>query len=213
MKKIIAMLLAISILLPLNNIKIMAMDNEPLSIKFSKFEFVTNDYNPRDVIVEYKNEGMKEKAYIISRYNGEILEIMTDIRSGERSKYTSPHTFVRSVRCGDATVEFYITVDLYSQGSFRQINSYRHGQIFIKDGASNFRLENPSHSVWSPNGFPTVELHYVFSGTLCAEIDTTVDASVSANLEIIGFSVGESIGNKVYYRKNFNSSGIINIYG
>lgn len=110
------------------------------------------------------------------------------------------------------TIEFNMNVELYSSGSFRQINSYQGGYVGIGTSITNTRLEGSNHNAWSPKGFPTVELYYAFNGTVVAEVTSSTSASVSADLLGAGFSVGSTDGLTTYYRRSFNSNGIVKLY-
>lgn len=79
MALLLAMLFTLNIALPVG-----ADNKKSLTINFSDFKFVTNDYNVDDVHVEYYKEGLKETAKIIDN-NGKPLEIMT-VQAKERKK-------------------------------------------------------------------------------------------------------------------------------
>lgn len=165
-------------------------NNDKLYVKFKDFEFVTNDYNLKNVRVEYEKIGMKEKAYIIDNDTNDVLETMTVFGLGYRMDDVHPYTFVRSVSYGQTTVDFHVNVELYSKGSFRSINSYQGSYLTIATSVTNTYLEGSNTNVWSPKGFPTTELYYAFNGTIIAEVKSGFNASISAKLLDAGFSVG-----------------------
>lgn len=202
-----------------------AKEVEPLSINFTEFQFVTYDYNPDEVRVEYKKDGINEIANIINA-DGEILETMSvksEIDSLKkdvnicspnplRLQDVHPYVFTRSVSYGGTSVEFNMNVELYSKGSFRSINSYQGGYVGIGTSVTTTRLEGSNHNAWSPNDFPTVELYYAFNGTIVAEVYSSTSWRVKADLIAAGFSSGGSLGQTTYYRRAFNSSGIVKLY-
>lgn len=188
-----------------------AKENNKLFINFSEFQFVTDDYNTNEVHIEYEDSFMKENAYVIDN-NGKVLENISVNKVGYRLKDVYPHTITRSVKYGGTTVEFSMNVELYSSGSFRQINSYQGGYVGIATSVTNTRLEGYNYNAWSPTGFPTVELYYAFNGTIVAEVTSSTSSSVTADLLGNGFSVGATVGGTTYYRRSFNSNGIVKLY-
>ena len=203
---VVTLLMLLSIGIP-----VQAKENEKLFVNFSEFQFVTDDYNPNEIHIEYETVGMNENAYIIDN-NGTVLETMSVKSLGYRVDDVYPYTFTRSVKYGGTSIEFNMNVELYSKGSFRQINSYEGGYVGIGTSVTNTRLEGSNHNAWSPNGFPTVELYYAFNGTVVAEVTSSTSASVSADLLGAGFSVGSTVGGTTYYRRSFNSNGIVKLY-
>ena len=192
-------------------IPVQAQEKEKLFVNFSEFQFVTDDYNPNEVHIKYEKVGMKENAYIIDN-NGTVLETMSVKSVGYRVDDVYPYTFTRSVKYGGTTIEFNMNVELYSKGLFRQINSYQGGYVGIATSITNTRLEGSNYNAWSPKGFPTGELYYAFNGTVVAEVTSSTSASVSADLLSAGFSVGSTVEGITYYRRSFNSNGIVKLY-
>lgn len=211
MKKFVSFLLVALVVLSFS-MRVNAQEDQALSVKFNAFEFVTKDYSPEQVHIKYEKKGMKEKAYIIDNHTGSVLETMTLMDSGYRVANVYPYTFKRSVSYGETTVEFSMNVELYNQGSFREIHSYQGGYVGISSSMTNMSLEGVNHNAWSPNGFPTTELYYAFNGTLVAEVEVSEEASFSLELEGLGFSKSKTVSGKTYYRKNFNSNGIVKLY-
>lgn len=207
---VIILLMFISFVVPVHAQE-QAKENKPLFVNFSEFQFVTDDYNPNEVHIEYEDLGMNENAYIIDN-NGKVLETMSVKKVGFRSNGAYPYTFTRSVKYGGTTVEFSMNVELYNNGSFRQINSYQGGYVGIATSVTNTKLEGSNHNAWSPTGFPTLELYYAFNGTIVAEVTSSTSTSVSAELLGSGFSVGTTVGDTTYYRRNFNANGIVKLY-
>lgn len=78
-------------------------------------------------------------------------------------------------------------------------------------------IEGSAVSVWSEDDvFPTVELMYAYSGTLCAKVttDTSVETSIELGEELVnaGFSFLGTSGSTKYYRLGFDVSGKISLY-
>ena len=185
-------------------------------VSFSEFQFVADGYDPEMVQVKYSKKGNKEIAILIDRNSGAVLETMAAEAVPSRMPNVYPYIFTRSVSYGKTTVTLSINVEIYSSGSFRQINSYQGGYLGITSSITNTYLEGSNFNVWSPSGFPTTELYYTFNGTITAEV--TVSGSTEGNIQIgdqliaAGFNFEGTVGTTLYYRKGFNASGTIKLY-
>lgn len=201
-----------------------AQDSDLLEVNFDDFQFSTNDYNGRDTTIEYIRDEYGEIAKIIDD-DGNVIETLRVQKLPEiiysnnsilnnllRVQNIYPHVFTRSVQYGKTSVEFNMNVELYNRGSFRAINDYKGGYVGIGTSITNTRLEGSNHNAWSPNGFPTGELYYAFNGTIIAEITSSTSSSVKADLIGAGFSIGWSESGKTFYRRSFNSTGIVKLY-
>ncbi len=187
-----------------------AQESEALLINFSEFKFETYDYNPDKVKVEYEQIGTEEKAYITDK-SGNVLETLSVRSVGSRAANVYPYVIVRSSSYGGTTVAYNMNVELYSNGSFRSINSYQGGYLGITTRVTDTSLEGSNCNAWSPTGFPTLELYYAYNGTLVAEVTVGMSSSVSADLLGAGFTAGSTIDGKTYYRRGFNSTGIVKL--
>ena len=183
----------------------------PLKIEFSDFYFETTDYSPSKVFVEYKTTATEETALIRDKNTGTILETMSVEKPQTRS--VGPYTFKRSSSYGATKVELVVHVELYSEGSFRQINSLQGKTLRIATSITNTEFENEVASVWSTTGsFPTDSLYYSYSGTLLATVSSSSSTEISAELMGAGFSYSESTEGNTHYRRSFDSSGTISVY-
>lgn len=197
---------------------VQAENKRALTVNFSDFKFVTSDYNSDDVRIEYHKDGLNESALIIDKA-GKLLETIS-VKAIERKMSDSqlripdvyPYTFTRSVSYGATTVQFSMNVELYNRGSFRSINSYQGGYVGITSSVTHTYLEGSNHNAWSPSGFPTTELYYAFNGTIVAEVERSTSSEVKAELLGAGFSVNETVKDTTYYRRSFDSNGIIELY-
>ncbi|WP_106495706.1 hypothetical protein [Lentibacillus sp. Marseille-P4043] len=100
-------------------------------------------------------------------------------------------------------------VEIYSYGSFRQINKVYNTQWFT--GSGNHTIENASaDSLPLDNGgkFPTTRLQVLGDATI--QIATTQD--FSAGWEAAGFSIGGSSGSTNYYRKYIELNYTYSLY-
>lgn len=212
MKKVISWFLIAMTLLafPMTSF---ALESEPsLVVTFQDFTFGTNDYLADEVNIEYVREGNLEKAIIRDKDTNQILETMIVERTGARAVVT-PYIFTRSTSYGRTTVQLSINVELYNDGSFRQINSLQGSYLTISSSITPTYIEGQNVNVWSPgNVFPTTELMYAYNGTLTAEVEVETSGSISAELLGAGFEYSYSAGSKIYYRRTFNTTGTISLY-
>lgn len=186
--------------------------NTALEVKFKEFLFTTNDYDPAQVRVEYEVNGDIEKANIRDRKTGALLETMEVIPKEESA--VGPYTFTRSKSYGKTTLTMYVNVELYSQGSFRQINSIQGSYLGITTSITDTSIEGANVNVWSEgNVFPTAKLFYAYNATLVASVGLENQVQVSADLIAAGFQLSSSTGNTFYYRRAANSNGTISLYG
>ena len=182
-----------------------------LNVEYSDFKYVTRDYNPKAVHIAYNKTGSKEEASVIDNKTGDVLETMT-VTKLKGTGNTYPYMFTRSKVLGGTTVDFNVLVEIYENGSFRQINSYKDSYLQIKKAVTRTYIEDYNANVWSPKGFPTVELFYAYNCTLNAEVYTGDDYSVVTDLKDGGFNEMYTDGNKIYFSQILNSVGTIKLY-
>lgn len=125
---------------------------------------------------------------------------------------TIPYVFKRSKAFGPTELTLSVHVELYSKGSFRSINAYKGSYLGVTSAISDTSIEGKRVDVWSPDGYPTAELHYAYSGTIVATVQTGSHAEAQFKLKDSGFSFGGSMGTTTYYRRGFNNTGIIKLY-
>lgn len=184
-----------------------------LNVQFNDFKFTTNDYNPAKITLEYSKNGSQEQVTIKDKATNEILEIMTVQKAAATTRTVTPYIFKRSRKYGITTVELSVHVELYSEGSFRQINSYIDSYLGITTAVAPTEIEDHTTSVWSPgNVFPTTELMYAYSGTLLATVDQSMSAEVSAELLGAGFNISSELNGTTYFRRGIDGTGTISVY-
>lgn len=182
-----------------------------LNVEYTDFKYVTRDYNPKAVHIAYNKTDSKEEASVIDNKTGDVLETMTVTKLKETGN-TYPYMFTRSKVLGGTTVDFNVLVEIYEKGSFRQINSYQNSYLQIKKAVTRTYIEDYNANVWSPKGYPSVELFYAYNCTLNAEVYTGDDASVVSDLLEGGFNEMYTDGNKIYFSQILNSVGTIKLY-
>lgn len=142
----------------------------------------------------------------------EVLEIM-EVQKPASARSVTPYIFKRTKDYGVVTVELSVHVELYNEGSFRQINALKGSYLGITNAVTSMEVEDKTISVWSQNdSFPTTTLLYAYSGTLVAEVGISSSSQVSAELLGAGFTYTSQTATKLLYRKAIDSSGTISLY-
>lgn len=159
----------------------------------------------------YSKSGVTEVATVIDRDTGKVVETIELIPDLSRSTITS-HTLIRSATFARTTLQLSVNIELYNNGSFRQINSVKGHYLGITNSIANTYIEGKNVNVWSPNGYPTTSIKYAYNGTLTAVIDSNASGQIKAELLGAGFNFGGSFGGKTYYRVPFNQNGTISLY-
>lgn len=182
-----------------------------LVITFSKLQFTIDDYNIPNPKVVYSKSGFTEVATVIDSDTGKVVETIEFIPDLSRATVSS-HTLMRSATFARTTVQLSINIELYNNGSFRQINSVQGYYLGVTNSITNTYIEGKNVNVWSPNGYPTTSIKYAYNGTLTATVNSSGSAQVKAELLGAGFNFGGTIGGTTYYRVPFNQNGTISIY-
>lgn len=192
-------------------------DND-LVVKFDKIKYTIDNYEHDNILVYNSKKGLTEVATVFDANTGEVLEtieLIPNLNSGQaalRSGYTYSHTLRRRAVFGGTSVYLDVHVNIYTNGSFRQINSVNNSYLGISSAVTNTYIEGQAVSVYSVYGFPTTSLKYSFSGTLVAVVNNSASGSTSAELLGSGFTFSYSTSQNTYYRRWFNQNGTISIY-
>ena len=192
-------------------ISVNADTNNNLVIKFNELTFTVEDYNIPNPEVIYSKSGFKEVATVLDSDTGKVVETIELIPDLSRATVTS-HTLKRSATFARTTVQLSVNIELYNEGSFRQINSIHGYYLGITNSITNTSIEDKTIDVWSTNGYPTTQIKYAYNGTLTAVIESSGSASVKAELLGAGFTFGGTISGKSYYRVPFGQNGTISLY-
>ena len=211
MKKILFTLLFSCLALFCLPISVSADTTGDLTVKFNELQFTVEDYNIPNPEVIYSKSGGTEVATVIDRDTGKVVETIELIPDLSRSTITS-HTLIRSATFARTTVQLSLNIELYNNGSFRQINSVQGYYLGITNSIANTFIEGKNVNVWSPKGYPTTSIKYAYNGTLTAVVDGNASGQIKAELLGAGFNFGGSIGGKTYYRVPFNQNGTISLY-
>lgn len=211
MKKTLITLLFSCLALFCLPISVNADTNNNLVIKFNELTFTVEDYNIPNPEVIYSKSGFKEVATVLDSDTGKVVETIELIPDLSRATVTS-HTLKRSATFARTTVQLSVNIELYNEGSFRQINSIHGYYLGITNSITNTSIEDKTIDVWSTNGFPTTQIKYAYNGTLTAVIESSGSASVKAELLGAGFTFGGTISGKSYYRVPFGQNGTISLY-
>ncbi|MCI6139463.1 MAG: hypothetical protein SOX46_09210 [Clostridiaceae bacterium] len=214
-KKIVSLFLVLLTTLSMTIPSLASIPNtqNTLEVQFNDFKFTTNDYDPAKVTLEYSKKGTQEQVVIKDKAANETLEIMTVQSPAVATRSVVPYIFKRAKSYGATTVELSVHVELYKEGSFRQINALTGSYLGITTNVAPTEIEDKTISVWSQNNtFPTTELMFAYSGTLVASVSSSMSAEVSAELLGSGFSFNSEVDGTSYYRRSIDSTGTISLY-
>ncbi len=181
---------------------------------FSELTAYIPEYDEGDVYVEYSDEGGMEVAVIKSRISNEVLETINikriETRSGDN---TYAYILSRSKVYAGYTIKLDVHVEMYSYGSFRQINSVEGAYLTIADAVTNIVFEDEEVNAWAPNKiYPATEILYSFSATLMATVTEETSSEATAALLDSGFSYSYTAGTETYYRCPISDSGSFSLY-
>ena len=122
-------------------ISVNADTNNNLVIKFNELTFTVEDYNIPNPEVIYSKSGFKEVATVLDSDTGKVVETIELIPDLSRATVTS-HTLKRSVTFARTTVQLSVNIELYNEGSFRQINSIHGYYLGITNSITNTSIED-----------------------------------------------------------------------
>ncbi len=141
-----------------------------------------------------------------------VFSTLTPKYTNAIPRYTHNNTYPHIISinkdvCG-INIAFRMNVELYNNGSFRQINSYQGGFVGLTNIPMLSKIKNTSHSVWADK-FPTDKLYYTFQGTLYIR---SYDKETNEKLEKEGFTLINTTKNISHYQKDIMFNGIYELY-
>ena len=96
--------------------------NGELVVPFNEITFTVENYRVENPEIFYTKRGLTEVATVIDSNTGEVVETIELVPNLTRATVRS-HTLRRSSNFGGVTLQLSVNIELYSNGSFRQINS------------------------------------------------------------------------------------------
>ncbi|MGL5381858.1 MAG: hypothetical protein ACRDD4_10120 [Culicoidibacterales bacterium] len=218
MKKIINLFLAMVIagtMMPLvtfanEEVKPLAMLSDVGTVDLNLDGLVlTTEYHPFEIRAVKMDH---DEIYILDAQNGEMKEIIHFYE--EVSTYNYSQFFVlRDKYDGPVKTTVEVVLELWSSGSFRQINRVLSHKIFAS-GNSSTTLEDKSTQVSSQTGaYPTSGVNISGSGVITQVTTTLTSGSFSLSaLQSAGFTVSSSSGTTRYLRKYTAVTGSYRVY-
>ncbi|MGL6248070.1 MAG: hypothetical protein ACRC3A_03150 [Culicoidibacterales bacterium] len=170
---------------------------------------LTTDYLPFETKVIKTNV---DEIQILDTQTGDVLEEIYFYEDIKDRNYS--HFFVlRHKYDGPVQTTIEVVLDLWSSGSFRQINGVLSHKIFASGNGST-TLEDKSTQVSSQTGgYPTTGVNFSGSCVITQTTTTLVSGSFSVSaLQSAGFSVSSSNGITRYMRKYTAISGSYRVY-
>lgn len=222
-KKIVATILALALIVfPSFSAKAEVVpDNNTIDIRINQIVLHTSDYSADEVNItrDVAPDGTTVVT-IKDKLTNEVRETITEKPLGQsvQSKTATPNsTFLYSLLRhrydGPVTTSVEIVLDMYSSGSFRQINSVKSEKIFVSSSGIT-TLEDKSITWLVPgNTFPAISLEYFGSGVITGSATESSGSEFSIDfLESAGFSVNHSTSTTWYFRKYVTMSGTYSLY-
>ncbi|MTB63464.1 hypothetical protein GGG87_00355 [Streptococcus sp. zg-86] len=127
------------------------------------------------------------------------------------SNHTHLHRLTRDDQFGPITVRLTIYVELYTNGSFRQINAiHNHYLEVFSTSSPQLRAKIPDDacvSVWSSTDFPSTTLLYAYNATLFSRL-TSPNKKLQKELDDAHFHKIE----RQLYRRSINQNGRFKLY-
>ena len=215
-RKLIGMILILAMCLSLS-VPALAAETK-ISLEMNGYS-VSTEYSHADYYAVIQNRETESIAYIYSRKDSTVVakytleKILTDVNTC--ASVTDTLRFTHETRqnleslpvtvCG---IKHEVYLEVYQNGSFRQINKCDSDKVIKLDGASLYTIEDPV-SIVNPNGgkYPTTKVGCNYAGTCTFVASTTLQAA----FEAAGFSVSGSIGSSFYYTKRMAGSWDITV--
>jgi hypothetical protein len=175
--------------------------------------FVTLEYNEDDIIVERKaTKNNISEIHIIDKDTNTLLESYTE-KVVKINRNTSHHFINKHRYDGPVKTTLETVVDLYSSGSFRQINSVEGCKIFASSSSAT-TLEDKSARATSATGkFPTTKINMSGSGVITGTASKSSGADFSVEiLKKAGFTISNQTSTSWHYRKPVSMSYSYSLY-
>lgn len=204
-----------TIIKDISNDKITYNSNNNIDIYLENIVIESKDYNKNDVRLEknYLNNDIVE-VKIFDKRSNELLECITENKKSSNLKSEEKSHFIvsRERKDGPITTTLEVDIELYSSGSFRQINSINEVKIFSSSSNKTI-LENASAYATVPeNKFPATQVDYSGSGVITGEISKPFHFDFSPNiLKKAGFNVNQT-NKTLYYSKYVSLTGVYKLY-
>ena len=203
-------------------------ENDMLCIEVDGLQFTSAEYTQSDYSYAKRYEGENIIVDILN-HEKECVETLT-IYPEEKmeSKNRASGTYVqrsyknqKSAKVGIVTVckiENDVLLQIYSSGSFNQIEAVLSNEVHKADGFSTMQIVgNPVTSAISSTGkFPSTSVDCYYHATCEGSIDVGVNLGVTADVGIeklkdAGFEVTGSLGTTIYYTKNVSGSWNVSV--
>lgn len=175
--------------------------------------FVTLEYNEDDIIIERKaTKNNISEIHIIDKDTNTLLESYTE-EIVKINKNTSHHFINKHRYDGPIKTTLETVVDLYSSGSFRQINSIVGCKIFASSSSATTLEDKSARATSSTGVFPTTKINMSGSGVITGTATKTsgVDFSIEA-LKSAGFTISNQTSTTWNYRKPVSMSYSYSLY-
>lgn len=158
---------------------------------------ITTEYSKNDFNLVLSESDTDITATIKNKNNEEVERFVFE-KVPAKARLISQKRFHNYKTFGSITLDCDVNVNLYTSGSFRQINSIASSTLRISTTASTAFLEGPQVDCYSKSGsYPTMSVGVNYATTIAANKQSAVNAGVSGVLINAGYTTTDNI----YYRK------------
>lgn len=232
-KKLCALLLAASMVVvpqtvPVSAQAMVAGEQAESSYDIRLDDIVVNsDYNENQVYLKREVSSNETTVVVYDKATGAVLEEMSErsepvvssaVRNRSVSTYSvSDHTFMKFVtrtrKDGPIETTLELQLQIYSEGSFRQINKCVGAKIFASSSSDTTLEDATAHCVSASGKYPCVKVNYSGSGVITGAATKSLGSEFSVSaLELAGYSVSCETSKTWYYRKYVQISGSYSLY-
>lgn len=146
--------------------------------------------NLDDIVIEHNKTNEYIEAIIKDKYTDEILEsYREEIATINNENDIQLKTLKASIKVGPAMVTTTCVAEIWSSGSFRQINAKPVNEVSFPGNEGNYVLEDEMVHITTTE-YPTMYVSCNISGNIVAFTDNIVGGAFSAeNLRRTGFDI------------------------
>lgn len=193
-----SMLLMCVFALPINVSANEIKENDDEKIVIDAIDLkITTEYSTHDFNLVLQ-ETDTEITALIKNKNDQEIERFVFYKVPTKSRLISQKRFHNYKTFGSITLDCDVNVNLYTSGSFRQINSVASTNLRISNTVSTAYLEQPQVDHYSRSGsYPTMSVGINYATTIVANRQSAVNAGVSGVLINAGYTISDNI----YLRK------------
>jgi hypothetical protein len=225
LKRIITsmVMLILTLSLTLANTNITYAEEVSTKVKLNTI-FITVPYSPSSINVIHTRTSKAVEATIIDKSTGEVLDVLGEVIEQANKSLLQPSSpmtvsygstyqslVYRDKVVGPAKARLYTRLEIYTYGSFRQINKIL-DTYWSEASSGNWVLERES-SYGYMDSIPDITAHIGGSSNIVITTTSNVSGGFSIEaLESIGFQLSAGTGSTYYARKPIEFTYAYSVY-